>query len=266
MRQPARAITLLLSVVLFVTVVARYGSDMPGRLSTSLSRSGQPAQVQHQSGVAEAQVSSPACGSSALCFHDTARVRILDYEPGRAVDTRWVVFGAASDSIELSASSKLRLDALGLSDLVGFGISANHAARGYQERDTTGNTAPYVRFRLPYDGAVTVDIYADERGVYDTVAYTLSLRRMGAGVTPPLFEATGRAAALTLDSGRELDRFVIAPLGATDWAANPERWAVWQGRFKVALVPDSLYVVCKLPCERADTVVLKPLADVTRRY
>lgn len=266
MRQPARAITLLLSVVLVVIVATLYGSDMRGRLSPSLARSGQPGQTPRQNGIAESRVSSPACNAGAVCFHDTARVRILDYEPGRSVESRWVVFGAAGDSIELSASSTLRLDALGLSDLVGFAISAGHGAKGYQERDTTGNTAPYVRFRLPNDGAVTVDIGADERGVYDTVAYTLSLRRVGPGVTPRLFRVTGQAAALTLASERERDRFVVAPLSAADWTSHPERWSVFQGRYKVALVPDSLYVVCRLPCQRADTVLLKPSGDVTRRY
>ena len=203
----------------------------------------------------------------ALCYRDTARVRDLDHEPGRYVDSRWVIFGTAGDSIELAASTDLGLEAPGRSERVGFAISASHAmGSGYQERDSTGNTAPYVRFRLPSDGAVSVDVGADERGFHDTVPYSLSLRRMGQDLTPQLLRATGHAAALTLASARESDRFVVAPLSVADWETNPGHWSVFQGRFKVALVSDSLYVVCKLPCGRPDTVLLKPSRAVMRQY
>lgn len=267
MRQPARAITLLLSFALIATMATGCGSYTPGRQSHPAAGSDPQTQSADRSGGPEFRAALRACHSVAPCYLDTARVQVLDHEPVRSVASRWVIFGTAGDSIELSASTDLRLDALGSSERVGFAISARHAmTSGYQERDSTGNTAPYVRFRLPTDGAVSVDVGADERGLYDTVPYNVSLRRIGQGFQPRRFQATGHAAALTLASTRELDRFVIAPLSVADWAMNPARWAVLQGRFKVALVADSLYVVCKLPCGSPDTVLLKPSMAVTRQY
>lgn len=248
MRPSNRTPVMILGGAAFIAAAAYYGLPLSG----GLAHSRPPA--------------AEGCDSTALCYRDTARVRALDHEPGRAIDARWVIFGAAGDSVELTARADTTIWSNESGERVGFGLVASHATAAHQEREPDGSTASHVHLRLPHDGVISVDASADDRGLHDTVPYTLSVRRIGGGRTPPWLRPTGQTAALTVASAQETDRFTVAPLGAADWATNPARWEIFAGRHKVALVRDSLYVVCTVPCTTPDTVMLKPSAHVTRRY
>lgn len=266
MRQPTRNLVLILGGAALIAVAAYYSGQLPDGRAQSLAPGGAPSGAGRVEVDSMLSTSPPDCDSMASCYRDTARVRALDDAPGRAVDARWVVFGAAGDSLELTARADSTVQSFTPGEPVGFAVTASHASAVRYDRDTRGNTASSVHVRLAHDGAVAVDASADERGLHDTVPYTLSVRRKGGGTPPPWVRPTGGAAALTLAAAQATDRFTIAPIGVTDWRVNPARWSVFAGRHKVALVADSLYVICAVPCTTPDTVHLKPWGEVTRRY
>jgi hypothetical protein len=204
-----------------------------------------------------ANAAAVSCEAPDLCFRDTARGRSLDHEPGWTVDAHWMVFGAAEDSVELYGTVGGRSDGVRLTVSVGAG-------GGIQERDASGNTASFVRTRLGHDGVMTVTISIDD-DLGDTVEYELRLRRVASG-RPSGLRATGEHAVLEILSARETDRFSVVPRSAAASAGDLSRWSVLRRRYKVALVPDSLYQICNVPCSAPQTVTLRLRGRATVRY
>jgi hypothetical protein len=87
------------------------------------------------------------------------------------------------------------------------------------------------------------------------------------GTDPPAsFRATGRSATLTVTSKRKTAQFSIVPISLLSPVTDRSKWKAFVRTYKVALVRDSLYEVCRVPCSRPDTVKLTPSARVTKRY
>jgi hypothetical protein len=57
----------------------------------------------------------------------------------------------------------------------------------------------------------------------------------------------------------------VIPLGVAPTVRDRSMWTVLPRRYRVALLPDSLYELCKIPCSRPDTVKLTPSAYVSKR-
>jgi hypothetical protein len=187
------------------------------------------------------------------CFRDTAYVHALNHDPGLTIEAEWIWFGAAGDSVEIA----------GRADSAQLGTTSISTNEG-QEYDAANTTAPYLRRRLVGDGVVTVLVTACCM-FDDTVAYTLSVRRVNRAPSPAL-RPSGKWAKLRLVTGREEDQFSVIPLSVARSARDRSNWKVFARTYKVALVADSLYEVCRLPCSSPETVKLTPNADVTRRY
>lgn len=204
-----------------------------------------------------ASAATMICDSVTMCFLDTARVVHLPHEPGRDVRAHWLLFASAGDSLELRVSPSVP-------DLQAAITVSRGGTPAVQERDSAGNTAPYVRFRLSEAATITAYISMDD-GLRDTVEYTLAVRRMPAPATPrpPL---AGGAAGLTLSSGRESDEFILRPLSFAASHEDSGNWTVFPGRYKVALAADSQYVICRAPCTTRDTVTLRAREHTTRAY
>lgn len=204
--------------------------------------------------------SAASCDSSRFvhCFRDTAYGHPIDTEPGYLVDAHWIVFGAARDSFEFSASVQGHP-----SNVVGITVDAG-SVRGFQERDSLGNTARYSRLRLRNDGVVAVSVSISE-AVGDTVEYGFRVTRHPPETASAL-RATGRQATLTISSNRLADRFSVVPVSVARSADDLSRWSVFPRTYQVALVPDTLYEICRIPCLMPDTVKLTPDGRASRRY
>jgi hypothetical protein len=97
----------------------------------------------------------------------------------------------------------------------------------------------------------------------DTVVYTLRIRHDDPEPQPALV-ATGRMATLTVAGARARDEFSIVPLLLTRSVHDLTRWRLHARRYRVALVVDSLYQLCRLPCVSPDTVRLMPATGATK--
>jgi hypothetical protein len=187
--------------------------------------------------------------SSQFQFIDTATVRKPIGNPRYSSPFPigdWIWFGAAGDSLDITSTAGKVYTNLG------------------QQHDSLRNAVPYFRARLPNDGAVAISttMYENEG---ESVAYTLRIERVGR--EPPLaLRPTCERATLAVISARLTDHFSIVPLSIVDSVHDLSNWTVFTGVYKVALVSDSLYQVCRVPCVKPDTIELLPGTTVTRDY
>jgi hypothetical protein len=191
----------------------------------------------------------PLCGASlsVTCFVDTARV-LESAAPGEDYpEANWIFFAASGDSIAVSADSGSLVTSLG------------------QEHDAKGATASYFHKRTLQAGVVTVRVVFGQYLQGHSPAYDIRLQRL-AGTANSLFRPTGQRAVLTIRARGIPDVTAVIPLamrpGITDMAA----WQVYDGEYRVALLADSLYLVCRKRCSTADTVKLTPGAQATIAY
>lgn len=182
------------------------------------------------------------------CYADTARMRELDFEPGEVLESNWLVFVAAGDSIDIRATGIER-------------ISYGAEMRLQPGRDSMVRGTRLVAIK---SGVVAVTPAWMDMGEADTVPFTLRVARSG-GPTRG-FNPTGKAATLTIESSRPAEPFSIVPVSLLPHVRNAKHWAVQARRYKVALLEDAAYVICGLPCLLPDTVTLTPGAVVLRRY
>lgn len=184
-------------------------------------------------------------GPNSLCFVDTAIAR-SDAEPDLTPTSQWILFGAAGDSLEISTTPPGALNtSLGA------------------ERDSLHNTAAQFRHRVAVDGAIQVWVDL-EHNTSDSVAYTMRLVHRGPPL-PAVLRATGRTTTLILASARQSDRYAIVPTSLVEATSSLAPWTVAVGTHKVALVGDSLYQLCMMPCTKRDTVELTPSSRTTVR-
>jgi hypothetical protein len=230
----------------FVPACERVASDDTSAGGTA---SGFPAGAVKSSAAAARSAPLPGCKDAvSTCMRDTAYGHTIDYSPGWLVDADWIVFGDAGDTIEASAYSEEKTPRV---------LSVSVAMWG--RRDLK---AP--RVDMTTAGAVMVMVLADLYGFAgDTIPYVIHLRRQGR--RSPSLQPTGALSRLTIQSGREADRFSVMPV-AVGVVPDRQSWSVSAGTYRVALVPDSLYEICRLPCQRPDTLTLRPGATVTRRF
>jgi len=181
-----------------------------------------------------------------VCYRGTARPGDSDEDPMLSPMANWIWFRAAGDSIEVSASP-----------------SASIATSVGQERDALHNTASRFRHRLKNDGVVIVWLAFDEQ-VVDTVPYVLRVRHNGSASS--LLRPTARRATLTVVSRRKNDTFSLVPASIASTVRDRSRWSMYAKTYNVALVADSLYELCRLPCSSPDTVKLTPSANVVKKF
>jgi hypothetical protein len=202
---------------------------------------------------------SITCDSAATCFVDTAIVTDVDYEPGRLIAADWLLFAARDDSIELHASStngKQRVS-----------LSASYGTKyGHQERDSLGNTSSRNHFRMPHDGVTALYVSVADNGLVDTVEYVLAMRRITNQRAAGAMAATGDVATLTVVAKPETKRFTIMPASVYRLSSEKSSVGFLPRRYKVALVRDSLYVLCPAQCTAPDTVKLRPSTSITVSY
>jgi len=181
-----------------------------------------------------------------FCFPDTAWLHSEpgDSAPSPGAHSDWIAFGARGDSVDIEAFP---------SGIVTTSLD--------QERSVHAVTASYFRHRLSADGLIVVWVDFEEV-LGDSLTYTFELHHepSRAGLA---FHPTGARASLILHSRRLTDRWSVVPLSLIQSAHDPAHWSVPVGTYNVALLSDSLYQICHLPCTSADTVALTPSRKVT---
>jgi hypothetical protein len=187
-----------------------------------------------------------SCGTApmGICYRDTARVSLTGDEPVQYPHRDWVWFAAAGDSIEIWAPS-----------------GASVATSIGQERDSLNHTARQFRHRLPRDGVLEIYVFLDG-AEGDTVPYTIRILRRGSTSLTP----TGRTATLSVVSRHEADQFSLVPLSLASTVRDRSEWRIVARPYKVALVNDSLYELCRLPCSSPQIVLLTPSATVIKKF
>lgn len=188
--------------------------------------------------------------STVLCFSDTAfkpRIHHSD-DPYWNARANWIWFGAAGDSLDISADDGVLTTSLG------------------QEYDSRRNNASYFRHRLARDGLVSISIDMEE-SQGDSIAYTLRIRRAGSPL-PNGLRLTSDHARLTVESAGRTGQFSLIPLSIASTVSDRSHWKAFafERTYNVALVDDSLYEFCRVPCSRPDTLKLTPSSSVRRRY
>jgi len=174
---------------------------------------------------------------SVWCFLDTAYAYTdLDNPQGYPMSS-WILFTASGDSIELSVPP-------------GSVIATNLG----QERDSLGNTAPYFRRRIDRNGILHATIELGQHSS-DTVPYTLRVAQYG--TRPGALRATGETARLNLTAKEALARFSVVPAAIPLPPNDVAPWSVPLGSHKVALIVDSIFLLCRIPCAKPDTVILQ---------
>ena len=182
-----------------------------------------------------------------MCYQDTARAGTADEDPAQYPLADWIWFGMAGDSIEISGPA-------------GASVATNIG----QERDSLKNTRGYFRRRLGRDGVLLIFVSLDEtEGT--TVPYTLRVSHGGSASTESL-RPTGQTATLTVISQHATDAFSLVPASMASTVRDRAQWRISPVRYKVALVSDSLYELCRLPCTALDLVKLTPSANVMKKF
>jgi hypothetical protein len=178
-------------------------------------------------------------GGPTTCFVDTAQTPPNAIPGEDYPQARWIFFAAAGDSITVSVDS-----------------SASITTNFGQEK--VGRiTASFYHKRLAQDGVLTVDVSTRQFPQGETPAYAIRFQQIASSTSAPL-RPTNQRALLTVGAPNEAERYAVIPLSQMQGLRNPSSWEIYQGNYRVALVADSLYVVCRKQCSIADTVKLTP--------
>lgn len=131
-------------------------------------------------------------------------------------------------------------------------------AAGAGAESWRGLDASWLRVRFPANGTYvfTANIEADAKSPYELRVVPV----ISTGASRP----TGAAATLTVTGPRH-SQIAVAPrtLMPADDTAGVSRFAVTPGRYRVLLVRDTLYEVCRLLCRHRTTVTLRAGQSVT---
>ena len=234
----SRAVT---SVVADTTIVRGPGvpTDPDDTLGTRYGRHEAPRAVQ-----------APEClpHGIAQCITDTATtVRSVECCMSDQRETRWLVFAAAGDSMQLFLypdGSYLDMEP----------PSAGH----FVAEHSRGSDATWIRPRFGHSGAYvfTVGIESDDPVEYDLRVLPVIAR----GASRPI----GKSATLTI-AGKPSSKVAIAPvsMAASLGSAARRAFAVPAGAYRVLLVRDTAYYGCKLPCSAPRRFSIRPGTAVT---
>jgi hypothetical protein len=195
-------------------------------------------------------VQAPEClpHGIALCITDTATtVRSVECCMNDQRETRWLVFAAVGDSMQLFLypdGSYLDMEPPSAEKFV---AEHSHGADATWIRPQFGRSGTYV---------FTVGIESDDPVEYDLRVVPVIAR----GASRP----TGKSATLTI-TGRPSSRVAIAPVSTAaslDTAAL-RAFAVPAGTYRVLLVRDTTYLGCNLPCSTPRRFSIRPGTAVT---
>lgn len=186
-------------------------------------------------------------GPRTMCLRDTAYVQEDAYSADIYPTANWLYFAEGGDSIEVRTIPPGNV----VTSISATGTAAH----------PTGAAPPQ---RLAKRGVLRIQVILDQNSS-DTVPYTLRIQQSGVR-TPTVIHAAGKTATLSIASTRETDRFSIVPVSVARSVGDRAEWSVSPGTYKVVLVADSLYEVCRVPCSAPDTVTLTPSARVTKSY
>ncbi len=195
-------------------------------------------------------VQAPEClpHGIARCVTDTATtVRSVECCMNDQRETRWVVFAAADDSMQLFLfpdGSYLDMEPPSAGKFI-----AEHSH---------GADATWIRPRFGHSGAYvfTVGIESDDPVEYDLRVVPVIAR----GASRP----TGKSATLTI-TGKPSSKVMIAPvsMAASLDSAALRAFAVPAGSYRVLLLRDTAYFGCKLPCSAPRRFSIRPGTAVT---
>lgn len=208
---------------------------------------------------------SPCDGGDGFCFRDTTRAFANGWEA--AVGT-WVVFAGSGDSLAFSGWP----DTAAADSTVAFAVGG--AIVTLFTEDASGGTftrpAPSpVSIRIPVAGSwsLTVGLSGDVDNRGTPYVLRIVPVKLGHTALAARLKPTGQRARLTTvgDSTRFIaliPNSIAAELAPKDYGA----WQIRPGDHEVLLVSDTLYRVCKLPCAKLDSIVLKPGAHVVKSF
>ena len=151
-------------------------------------------------------------------------------------EAKWIFFAASGDSIAVSVDSSA--------------LSTN-----FGQEKVGRITASSFHKRLARDGVLTVDVSMYRRE--ESLPYAIRFQQF-ASSTNALLRPTGERAFLRIGSVTDTERFAIIPRSKMLPGTDPSPWEVPEGDYRVALLADSLYVVCRNGCSIADTLKLTP--------
>jgi hypothetical protein len=189
----------------------------------------------------------------AFCISDTARTHMsYDVEEGGIPDERttdWLVFAAERDSMQVFIAAQHGAY-LWMSPASAAGFVAEHAI----------NDASWIRARFAHRGTYVFSVRISSDSA---VAYELRVAPVIAtGASRPI----GRSATLTLQTDSAA-RVAVAPAAMLRQPSDSawRSFAVKPGTYRLLLVRDSAYLVCKLPCQRPERVIMHPAESVSVR-
>lgn len=196
------------------------------------------------------EVATPECRPSgiALCVTDTATtVRSVECCMADQRETRWLVFAAAGDSMQLFLypdGSYLDMDP--------------PSAEKYIAEHSGGVDGSWIRPRFAHAGTYvfTLGIESDDPVEYDLRVAPVIAR----GASRPI----GKSATLTI-TGKPSSKVVIAPASMVDASDSSalRPFAVTAGTYRVLLVRDTAYLGCRLPCSAPRRFTMRPGKAVT---
>jgi len=195
-------------------------------------------------------VQAPEClpHGIAQCITDTATtVRSVECCMNDQRETRWLVFAAAGDSMQLFLYP----------DGSYLDMEPPSAGR-FMAEHSHGADATWIRPRFGHSGTYvfTVGIESDDPVEYDLRVVPVIAR----GASRP----TGRSATLTIN-GKPSSKVVIAPasMAASLDSSALRAFAVSAGSYRVLLVRDTAYYGCRLPCSTRRRLSIRPGTAVT---
>lgn len=195
-------------------------------------------------------VEAPEClpHGIAQCITDTATtVRSVECCMNDQRETRWLVFAATGDSMQLFLYP----------DGSYLDMEPRSAGR-FAAEHARGADATWIRPRFDHSGAYvfTVGIESDDPVEYDLRVVPVIAR----GASRP----TGKSATLTI-TGRPSSRVAIAPASmiAPGDASAFRGFTVPAGTYRVLLVRDTAYFACTLPCSAPRRFSIRPGTAVT---
>jgi hypothetical protein len=182
-------------------------------------------------------------------------------------DVWWIWFGTGGDSVETHALADGETTPGPTHVIMGRGLSSP---------PDSASDAACSPCRLIKDGIVWAWVRIGDPSLTpypephlflpDTVGYTLRTLQRGPA-PPPALRATDKWASLDIASKRGFGaRFSIVPLSIARSVRDRTRWIMFARTYNVALVADSVYEICGVPCSAPDTVRLIPGARVTKRF
>jgi len=195
-------------------------------------------------------VQAPQClpHGIAQCITDTATtVRSVECCMSDQRETRWLVFAAAGDSMQLFL----------FPDGSYLDMEPPSAGR-FNAEHSGGVDASWIRPRFDHGGAYvfTVGIESDDPVEYDLRVVPVIAR----GASRPI----GKSATLII-TGKPSSKVVVAPvsMAASLDSSALRAFAAPAGTYRVLLVRDTTYLACKLPCSAPRRFSIQPGTAVT---